>query len=81
MPYDDFIYIVDGLSYIVPDNNAFQTVTIELGPGEHEIVFRHRRNPENDNVPTPAPADYEGVVYIDDVTFVPSFQVIVRITS
>jgi len=79
MPFDWFQYTVDGgePKYWVKPMAEFQKETIELPQGQHLIEFQYEFNPRN--IPAQGfppdgsePPDRTGVVYLDDVYFVPN---------
>jgi len=75
MPYDWFEYKVDNITKFrwFDPMAEFQKETIEIPQGQHLVEFEYVFNPQNaslDNVPVWP--DRTGVVYLDDVFFVPT---------
>jgi len=72
MPYDDFVYYVDGnVRGFARDVAEFNIRQIQLGPGQHNVTFSYQMNPANLDALPPLPADGIGSVFIDDVYFLP----------
>jgi hypothetical protein len=73
MPFDDVQYFVDDVYRgQFAGMSDFEPVSIELGPGKHNVVFTYKYNPVN--LPAfPPKGDYDhiGAIYIDDVYFLP----------
>lgn len=79
VPFDRFEYLVDGVSrgQINAPMPDFEERIIQVGPGPHMVTFVYKFNPLNvpgQGLPPDASAfpDRDGIVYIDDVYFVPS---------
>ena len=78
MPFDQFEYSVDGVSRgsINDPRTEFEEFVLQVGPGAHIFDFVYKFNPQN--IPAagfPPPEAFPGrtgLVYVDDVYFVPS---------
>ena len=76
MPFDDFVYFVDGVQRGGGPNTinptGFEEREIQLDPRPHEITFAYRYNPITlDQFPPEQPGRI-GAVFLDDVYFVSS---------
>ena len=78
MPFDQFEYSVDGVSRgsINDPRTEFEEIVLQVGPGAHIFDFVYKFNPQNipaEGFPPPeAFPGRTGLVYVDNVYFVPS---------
>ena len=78
MPFDQFEYSVDGVSrgFINDPRTEFEELVLQVGPGAHIFDFVYKFNPQNIPAlgfpPPEAFPERTGLVYVDDVYFVPS---------
>lgn len=73
MPIDDLLYFVDDV--LVSQLTAaieWETVSINLEPGEHKVRFDYKYNPIGLEQLPPASPDHIGAAFIDDVFIIPA---------
>ena len=72
MPFDDLSYFLDGQQRGQSfDMTDFENRVIQMPPGQHNVTFAYRFNPNNlDGLP-PIPVDRIGEAFIDNVYFLP----------
>lgn len=72
MPIDDFLYYVDGnLAGALTGATEWESISISLEAGAHEVLFSYSYNPLDLIFLPPGGLDHLGAVYIDDVSIVP----------